>query len=139
MSRDRELMILHVEALYVHDPIGRLVRVNAHDGPPAPRFFLGRTADGAVRRYRHDVDDALRLALEAAAHDDARPHPAGDAAAEAEADLARYATLLARGGVVRHTWAGPAFRFPRRLPATGEAVVLVTERNASLLHPLLAA
>jgi hypothetical protein len=41
-------MRLHVEALFIHDAEGQLVRVNDPDGAPAPRFFLGRTVDGAV-------------------------------------------------------------------------------------------
>jgi len=46
MSRDHELMKRHVEALYTHDAAGRLRRVREHNGAPAPRFFLGRTAGG---------------------------------------------------------------------------------------------
>ena len=139
MPRSRELMVLHVEALYTHDAAGRIVRVNERDGAPAPRFFLGQTEDGLVRRYRYDVDDALRRALEAASRPDARPDPAADSAADAAASVARYTAILARSGAVQHTEAGPVFSFPMNLPAPSEAVVLVTEASVNLLHPLLPA
>jgi hypothetical protein len=63
-------MHLHIDALYTRDANGDLVRVNEHNGAPAPRFFLGRTADGVVRCFRHDVDLATRRELEVATRDD---------------------------------------------------------------------
>jgi hypothetical protein len=136
-------MELHVRALYTHDAAGRLVRVNEQDGAPAPRFFLGRAADGSsVRRYRRDVDDALRRALDAAADADdldADPGAGPDPAAHA-ARLARYAAVLARSAPVERTEAGPAFHFPDAAPAAHDAAVVgVTEANADLLHPHLPA
>jgi hypothetical protein len=139
MPRGHELMTLHVEALYVHDAAGRIVRVNEHNGAPAPRFFLGRTEDRPVRRYRYDVDEELRHALEAASQADALPDPAADPAADAATRLARYAAILARSEAVQRMEAGPAFSFPVHLPAPSEAVVLVTEANINVLHPLLPA
>lgn len=129
-------MELHAEALYTHDAAGRLLRVREHDGAPAPRFYRGRATDGGlVRRYRHDVNDALRRALEAASADARLPDPA--------AEVARYAAVLARAAPVERTWAGPAFHFPDALPAPyagpDPAVVGVTEANAELLRPLLPA
>jgi hypothetical protein len=52
-----------VESLFTHDAVGRIVRQNEPDGPPAPMFFLGRTALGNIWRVRHDVpaDVAKRL------------------------------------------------------------------------------
>jgi GNAT superfamily N-acetyltransferase len=139
MPRSCDLMTLHVEALYTHDTAGRIVRVNEHDGAVAPRFFLGQTHDGLVRRYRDDVDDATQRALEAASGPDALAGSAVDAEANAAAHLARYAAILARSGPVRHTEAGPAFAFPRDLPAPDSSAVLVTDANVGLLSLLLSA
>ena len=141
MSRDRELMELHVEALYTHDAAGRIVRVREHHGAPAPRFFLGRTADGLVRRCRDDVADVLCRELEAESEEDASAGSPADPAAEAAAEIARYAAVLARSAPVERTDAGPAFGFPHELPTPvgDDAVVLVTQRNAGVLRPLLAA
>lgn len=139
MPGSRELMIRHVEALYVHDGDGRIVRVNEHEGAPAPRFFLGRTAEGMVCRFRHDVDDLTRRGLEAAVLADASLDDAGDPVAVAEASLARYAGILARTHAVERTEAGPAFAFPATLPAPGDAVVRVTAADAHVLQPLMPA
>ena len=95
----RDLMRLHVEALFTHDANNRLLRGNEPSGAEAPRFFLGRTADGPVIRFRHDLDDDTRHELEAAA-------------LESEANVARFEEILARSAPVRNTWLGPAFSFP---------------------------
>lgn len=139
----RELMELHVEALYTHDAAGRIVRVREHDGAPAPRFYVGRAADGSLaRRYRHDVGDAVRRELEAASADAVLPDAAAEPAAAA-AELARYAAILARVAPVETTEAGPVFHFPDALPAPytppDEAVVRVTAANVDVLRPLLGA
>src|SRR5689334_6878520 len=63
---DLELMRLHVEAEFIHDSSGDLVSTNEPTADPAPRFFLGHTAGGVVRRYRNDVAETCRLSLEAA-------------------------------------------------------------------------
>ena len=133
MLDDRELMRLHIEALYTHDAAGDLVRVNEPNGAPAPRFFLGRTAHGAARRFRHDVDLESRRELEAASRDDVlRAH-----ALDAPPDLTPYARILARAAPVEQTEAGPAFCFPRD-SRTITSAVLVTDENAESLRPLLA-
>ena len=124
------LMERHVEALYTHDARGRILHVREHDGAPAPRFFLGRTVEGAVRRYRRDVDDVLRRELEAAFADDVLPDDARGAGAAAE--LARYAVILGRAASVEQTWIGPAFSFPDALPAphaTSESTVVRVTRG----------
>ncbi|ETX02310.1 MAG: hypothetical protein ETSY1_04010 [Candidatus Entotheonella factor] len=56
MKNNRELMQIHVEALFTYDAMGHLYRVNEPGGAVAPRFFLGRTAAGHEWRFRHDVD-----------------------------------------------------------------------------------
>jgi hypothetical protein len=134
VTSHRELMRLHVEALFTHDAEGRLVRVNEPDGAPAPRFFLGRTAEGGVRRFRHDVGDDLRRELEAASEDDALPGNVLDSPTSASP----YEDILARSAPVQRTWAGPAFCFPKGLPAS-IGTVPITEGNAQLLRPLLEA
>jgi len=118
----RDLMRLHVEALFTHDANNRLLRGNEPSGAEAPRFFLGRTADGPVIRFRHDVDDETRHALEAAA-------------LESEANVARFEEILARSAPVRNTWLGPAFSFPESSESID--VVHVTNDNAQVLEAFL--
>jgi GNAT superfamily N-acetyltransferase len=125
-------MRLHIEALFTHDSSGDLLSVNEPGGAPAPRFFLGRTVDGLVRRFRHDVDHHLRQELEAASEIDVLH----DAILRSPTNPSRYEAILARTEVVKKVWSGPAFCFRRELPATNGTIV-VTEENARLLEPLL--
>ena len=126
----RELMRLHVEALFTHDAARRMLHVNEPGGKNAPRFFIGQTADGAVMRFRHDVNDETKRALEAAANNDA-VH-----ALDSPASSARYEELLARVAPVSSVWTGPAFSFPNRLAQPADTV-LVTDANSVLLTALL--
>lgn len=144
MARDRELMEWHVDALYTHDAAGRIVRVREHDGAPAPRFFVGRTAEGAVYRCRDDVDDALCRALAAAAAAD--PIALADVVASGgqAAHDAPYVALLARTTPAPTAAGGPAFSFPAEIPEMPRSaehpvgdIVRVTAANADVLRPLL--
>ena len=132
MTDNHTLMRFHVEALFAHDAAGDLVRVNDAGGAPAPRFFLGRTRDGTVCRFRHDLDPATREALLACVH--ATPTTE---AVDVPVDPAPYEAILARTAPVTRTWAGPAFHVAHELPVTRE-VVLVTAENAAILGTHLA-
>lgn len=93
---------------------------------------MGRTADGNVWWFRHDVDAALAKDLQALCA--ARP-----TSREVDADVARpesFIALLSRVEPVRKTWAGPAFRFPSDLPGD-ELAARVTSDNATVLSPYL--
>jgi RimJ/RimL family protein N-acetyltransferase len=125
-------MRLHVEALFTLDAAGRLLAVNEPRRAPAPRFFLGRTADGNIWRFRHDVDAPLANDLNALC----ASLPTG---IEVEADLdsaAPLITRLSREEPVRNTGAGPAFRFPSNL-RVDEMAVRVKSDNATVLSPYL--
>ena len=124
-------MELHVEALYTHDDAGNILRVREHEGARAPRFFVGRTPEGIVRRFRDDVSEDLRRELELASR---------DRATDVATQLTRYASILERAAPVQSTEAGPAYSFPDIMPSRagdGE-VILVTDDNLSVLQPLLA-
>lgn len=132
MLQHRELMKLHVEALFTHDAAGRLVRVNERAGGPAPRFFLGLTGDDCVVRFRNDVDERLRKELEASA---SRLQPEGNAVPQ-PIDPEPYRAILARVAPIEKTWAGPVFAFSDAMPIT-PAVVRVTDQNAECLRAFL--
>ena len=122
-------MRLHVEALYKCDAAGRLLTVNDAGTAPAPRFFFGRTPNGTMWWFRHDVDASI-------AEDLARlceSQPAGLDAVPAEP----FADLLSPVAAVEKIWTGPAYHFPRELPDEDIGVVRVTENNATVLSPYL--
>lgn len=58
------LMQWRVSALFRFDADGRLLTTNELEAPPAPRLFVGRTAEGNVWRFRHDVPPTLARDLD---------------------------------------------------------------------------
>lgn len=126
-------MRLHVEALFTHTAEGLLEAVNEPGGGPAPRFFIGRTREGPVLRFRHDVDPDIRRALELAASEDATAQ-SGDL--DVPTDPTQYRDILALAAAVEKSWAGPAYWFPNEFPSTAGAV-RVTDANAKLLEQLM--
>lgn len=132
-SSDFELMRMHVDAEFTHDSAGSLLRVNEPNGGPAPRFFLGFTADGTVRRYRYDVDDALRRELELASEADRL----GDATADVPLDPTPFVEILTRAAPVQHVSVGLAFRFPSTHSPAPATEIIVDVNGAALLQPLM--
>lgn len=132
MIEDRDLMRLHLKALFTCDAAGRLLTVNEPGGGAAPRFFLGRTAHGNVWCTRHDVGETLARELRALCESQ---RPTLDIEAD-RADPAPFVACLARREPVSKTWAGPTFRFPSDLP-DDESAIRVTLENAALLSPYL--
>lgn len=132
MIDPRELMRLHVEALFTLDDSGRLVVVNDPGRAPAPRFFFGGTPQGNAWWFRHDVGAALAADLEALCVAWPSGLDADDRAGMATACIER----LAREEPVQRTWTGPAFLCPSSLPGD-EAVILVTRDNETVLSPYL--
>ncbi len=132
MTDDRELMRMHVAALFVLDERERMTRVNEPDGKRAPRFFLGRTAQGYEWRVRDDVDGQLAGELESAC----LAESAAEETLLSERDSTRYENILSRFEPIQSIEAGPAFHFPAQLVSASRAV-LVTEANAEVLTPHL--
>jgi hypothetical protein len=118
--------------LFTHDANHDLVRVNEPNGARAPRFFLGRTRDGVLCRFRHDVDAATRRALRKTLED----QMARATSIDLLADPLPYQHILSRSAPVEKTWFGPAYCIPRRPPVTAPTIA-VTAANADVLRPLL--
>lgn len=129
---DRALIDLQAEALFTHDAHGRIIRVNEPGGDPAPRFFLGRTAEGNVWRVRHDVPPDIAHDLESLA---AR-EPVSSDLESPPAHLDAIVAALDRHQPASVGVAGPAFRFPDALPATPPNVVRLTFANRDLLREM---
>lgn len=126
---DRELIEAQVEALYVHDPNGRLLRTNEPDPLPAPRFFLGRTREGNVWRVREDLPE--RLARELAGLASREP-----VAADLRSNPTfheQYCAVLHSQAELRMIYAGPAYSFPAEIPLPGK-VVRIGVGNSVLLR-----
>jgi RimJ/RimL family protein N-acetyltransferase len=124
-SRDFALARLRVDALFTRDSQGDLVNINElePDPPPgpAPRVYLGVTAGGIARAYRHDVPAALRVAIDQVCEEAAR------LAHSREALLPVLRAVLAThesGGEAWEISSGPAYVFPEKFPATSGATLV---------------
>jgi len=126
---DLQLLQLQVDALYTHDPSGRILDVNEPGGDRAPRFFLGRTREGAIWRCRDDVAEETvqeleRLASEEPIRDNLRAEPR---------NLDAFLAALRVDQEIVSGWSGPAYRFPDELPLQA-TVTRLTRSNVHLLR-----
>ena len=121
----------HTDVLFDRDPRGRLTGLNEPDpdGDP-PRLFVARARGAIVVAFRADVPDAVasRLAEVATSLPPWNGGRPDDGALEPIRVAARD---VLRSG---EESAGPAFRFPARVPPIDLTdVVVVEEANAHLL------
>ena len=109
---------------------GQLLYVNAPDGAPAPRFFLGRTRAGSIWRFRHDLPEDVSRRLEALCASE----PAPTDLREAPRYLKSLECTLEGHEEIQRQWIGPAYCFPRDIHHS-ENIVRITRENAALLEP----
>lgn len=134
---DLELMELQTSALFVSNPDGRLRLIREPDPEeaelhPAPRLFLGRTPQGNVWRFRHDLPAALVRDLE----DLCRTEPVlpgHTTAVDEPRNAADIRGLLASHAPIKVEERGPAYRLPGGIPVP-DGVVLISEETAHLLE-----
>lgn len=125
----RELMELHVEALFTHDRGMRLRTINEPwpGEDPAPRFFLGRTIAGTtVCRFRYDVSETLAEQLEQLCADE----PIVEHFLTKPKHFATYMKLL-QGE--RFTM-GPCYLIPDEIVPSTQVVTITRDNMAELLH-----
>ena len=122
-----DLMQVHVQALFIHDERSRLLSINDGQEGVAPRIFLGRTEQGHVWRFRHDLPEALCAELESLCQTEPvtiTEHPQ---------HKAEYVRILAAQQPVERLWLGPAYWFPAGARLAQEPI-LISEQNAHLLQ-----
>ena len=129
-----QLMDIQIPTLFICDSTGRL-RYIAEPGyaeselDPAPRFFMGRTTEGNLWRFRHDLPQSLVQALEALCR--------------TEPPLKEWGALPQNHGTIRSVLEahqpiakeerGPAYWLNQEM-ATPIQAVLITEANAHLFR-----
>jgi RimJ/RimL family protein N-acetyltransferase len=131
---DLELAEIDLNALFIHDARGRIVRSNEPDGVLAPRFAFGRTRAGNAWRVGHQVPDAVARRLEELAASE----PASD---DLEAMPARLDEMIDLLG----PWDAPvmpdrelSYRFPDEIPVAGvNGVARITYENLTLLRRMV--
>jgi hypothetical protein len=126
-------MEMHLAALFTHDATGRMVSVNEPNEKPAPRFFLGRTSDGNVWRFRHDLGADVIRELEEVC----RNERTTDELLRPPYGVTPYAEILERDSPIVRVATGPAFTFPTDVDMPADGVVHVTEQNVDVLRPYM--
>jgi RimJ/RimL family protein N-acetyltransferase len=120
-----ELIHIQYSGLYNLDEHGRMLSLNEPGTPSAPRFFMGRTAQGHLIRFHAELpDDLARSVAQICAAepitDDLEPQP-------------RYTTVVrSLFGVNADSSRGPAFRFPAQILQIAGAVLIEPEQAGVL-------
>jgi len=124
-----DLALKRVEALYRYDGHGYLTSINERNGRAAPRFFLMRTVDNVVCRFRADLPRDLASRLEALCNKE----PVGDLSGKLPVHYAKYLELLSSHAPVDRVWAGPAYMSTQDLPPSAPPIA-IGDDNAHLLR-----
>ena len=122
-------VLKRVEALYRCDQRGRLVSVNQWNGGAVPRFYLMRTAESAVCRFRADLPDDLVRRLEELSTQEPKDAPPG----RLPALYSQYLDLLTSHAPVERIWAGPAYMSTRDVSPDASPMA-IGDNNAHLLR-----
>lgn len=113
-------MAIQIDTLYRCDADGRLYCVNEPGDPPAPRFFMGRTAEGNLWRFRHDLPAALVAQLEQLC----QAEPITENLANPPQQHAAIKTLLQTAGGTEDEYRGPAYWIPDTVQPVDNAILL---------------
>lgn len=127
-----ELMNVHVHTGYTHDANLRIDSINDWVDGRAPRFWLGRTSQGAIWRFRADLPDELCSELTRLCRTETCPSPLPPLPLHDKA----YRALLHAHAPISTVAAGPTYWFARRTH-TDRPVVRVTTGQADLLRGAL--
>lgn len=125
---DLDLITLQINTLFHTDTTGRLLAVNEFGEPPAPRFFLGRTRQGNVWRFRHDLSAPLATALDALC----RAEPLAEDLTSPPQQYAAIKALLQTDAPIQAEYRGPCWWIPEGTQPAAN-VVLIDQTNLHLL------
>lgn len=118
-------MAMQVETLFRHDAEGRMTTVNERDGGPAPRIFIGRTAEGNVVRLRDDLPyDLANELLGIVAEEPLQRDP--------RQPLVTIERLRAALGTIEREWAGPAWWVPTDVASNAEVIATILHEPTPL-------
>lgn len=121
---DLQFLALQIDTLFLVDREGRLQSLNEPGAPPAPRFFLGRTARGCLWRARADLPADLLRRLTPLCRAALTRQPAQDEAIRA---------VLAAHAPVTDEYRGPAYWLPH-VAHVPPGVLLLSAEHAQLVR-----
>lgn len=128
---DLRLMEIQADTLFTYDSSGCMCRTRESNGRRAPAFFIGRTREGNVWRFRNDLPHSVSEQLERLAS----MEPAGHDLRTEPRNLAEYVAVLTKGSIDCHPSSGPAYRFPEDIPPSTNTT-RVTSQNVHLIEQM---
>jgi len=111
-----DLIKMHVQTLYVHDETSRIISINDWNGGIAPRFYLGRTQQGNIWRFRSDLPEQLSMQLASLC----KSEPC--AISDRPTYEAEYLSILSAHSPVKRIWFGPAYYFADGITTSPEPI-----------------
>lgn len=123
------LMALQIDTLFRCDAAGRLLCVNEMGEPLAPRFFMGRTVQGNLWRFRHDLPADVVEALDHLC----RAEPVAVDLTQPPRQETAIKRVLQQHAPLGEEYRGPAYWIPDGIPAPPN-VVLINPENGELLR-----
>ena len=130
MLSDFELMNIHKEVLFIHNQNHRIVGLNSSDCRPPPRFFLGRTREGNVWRFRKDLPTEILVKLDELAASE----PVSSRFNDNPVHFKDYQRILETHSRVSSIWIGPAYRFPYRIKQHENEVIQIQKNNSHYME-----
>jgi RimJ/RimL family protein N-acetyltransferase len=125
-----DLIKMHAQTLYVHDELSRIISINDWNGGIAPRFYLGRTQQGNIWRFRSDLPEELSLQLASLCKSEP-PAISGRPAYEAE-----YLSILSAHSAIKQIWFGPAYYFADGITASPDPIPIHINNSSFLRDEL---
>ncbi|MDF1490093.1 GNAT family N-acetyltransferase [Tessaracoccus caeni] len=131
MDSATHLLALHVGALYRLDEHGRLIETNEATPNPAPRVFVGRTAEGSSCYLRRDVPEGLGRRIDQLTRDlPLYPDRRGDAEVYGAIEDA-----IAEAGTIASRWHGLAYAFTTPCSPMSSEATEITDGRDVLVGP----
>lgn len=128
MPNALELMQMQAKALFTHDEKNFIREINNMYHAPAPRFFLGRTMEGNVMRFRYDLPEGIIKRLT----DLVAEQPLHDSLQTDTVLLEKIKEILQEHHEIQKIYEGPAYKLPRPTALPG-GVMKITSDNVYLL------
>lgn len=129
MLNKLELMEMQAKALFTYDDNNFMRNINDLEGAPAPRFFLGRTSDGNVLRFRHDLPQAIIRKLTNLINTESiNINLSRDVII-----LEKIKDILQEHKEIQKIFEGPAYKIPRGITFPSD-VIKITNDNVQLLE-----
>jgi len=120
---------LQITTLFLLDSEQRLLAINEPGTPLAPRFFLGRSADGHRWRVRYDLPAGVAHRLDQLCHAEPQHAPLADPPKQADAIRA----VLAEHAPIVGEERGPAYWLPSDSHVPPQ-IVLLSKAHAELVQ-----